>query len=200
MTFNKLRSFLSDVPSGAIPASRRDHVLELVVASWPEFPGSGDTSMAAWKIRRDGGPDDLTWEPPHLSFCIVRHGAAAFGSSRGERQQWTLDLERRTVDQCQIGFRQLFPNAPRLDVKSIADRVCRAVQEGPRSASESDPIFVWKNDDELIVFHGKLVGGDNKQTISGRRRRFIADLKAKMEIVGWEVALAGRGLKIKRKK
>jgi hypothetical protein len=110
MTIKKLQTFLSDVPHGAIPASKWDHVLKLVEASWPEFSGSGDTKMAAWKIRRGEGPDDLTWDPPHLSFCIDRHGGTVLGSSRAEKQQWTLNLERLTADHTKSGYQQIRPN------------------------------------------------------------------------------------------
>lgn len=124
------------------------------------------------------------------------------GSTRAEKQHWTLNLERRTADHSQIGFRQLRPSAPRLDVKTLADEVCKAVQEGPKSASRlaSACVVVWANDNELTVFHGKIVVGDYQRTVSGRRKRFFADLKTKLKIIGWELISVGRGLKFKKMK
>jgi len=200
MAIQKLISFLRDVPTGAVPASICDELFKLVVASWNEFSGSGETSMGAWKIMRDEAPEEVTWWPPRLSFVIDRHGGAVLGSKRAERQEWTLDLDRKTADRRQIGFRQLHPNAPKLDVKSRADAVCKAVREGPNSATRfvSDGVVVWKSADELMVYHGKIVGGTYRRTVSGRRKRFIADLKSKMELMDWELVSAGRGLTFKK--
>jgi hypothetical protein len=38
--------------------------------------GADETSMEAWKIRR---AEDLSWNPPHLSFTIERHGPTVHG-------------------------------------------------------------------------------------------------------------------------
>jgi hypothetical protein len=202
MTIETMVGVLSGVPAGAIPASMRNELFKLVAASWHEFAGSDETSMGAWKILRDEGPWDVSWIPPCLSFTIERHGGTVLGSSRAEKQRWTLNLEKRTADHVQTGFRQLRPNAPKLDVKSLADEVCNAVQEGPSSPSRfiSDRIVVWKNDDEVIVFHGKIVGGAYQRTVSGRRRRFRADLETKMAVIGWEFVSAGRGLTFRKTK
>lgn len=187
-------------PPAPLLRAFHDELFKLVVASWHEFSGSGDTSMEPWKISRER-PEEVSWNPPRLSFVIDRHGGTALGSSRAERQQWTLDLERRTARHGQIGFRQLRPNAPKLDVKSLADGVCKAVQEGPSSASPlvSDGVIVWKSDAELTVFHGKIVTGDFQRTVSGRRKRFIAELRMTMQAIGWELAgRAGHWLKFEK--
>jgi hypothetical protein len=198
MTIQKLNSLPSDVPAGAIPASIRDELLQLVVASWHEFSGSDETSMGAWKISRDEGPKEIIWSPPSLSFAIERHGGTALGSTRAESQQWTLNLERRTADR----FRQLAPSAPKVNVKLLADDVCNAVQAGPNSASRlvSDGIVVWESDNELTVDHGEIVGGDFRQTREGRRKRFRAKLKMKMELIGWELVSQLRRLKFRKMK
>jgi hypothetical protein len=186
MTIENLKLVLSRVPVGKLPPSMTRELFELVTASWHEFSGSHEASMKAWKINRDKGPEDVTWNPPCLSFVVVRHGGAVLGSKRAERQQWTLNLEMRTADHLQVGYLQLRPNAPKLDVKGLADEVCRAVQEGPTSASPlvSAEIIVWKNNDELTIYHGKMVSGA-KRTRSDRRRRLIDDLKPKMALIGW---------------
>jgi hypothetical protein len=202
MTIQKITNLLAHVPAGVVPTSVHVELFRLVEASWREFSNSADTSMEAWKIMRENGPEAVTWSPPHLSFTVDRHGAAVIGSTRAERQEWRLNLEMRTADQTRIGFRQLRPNAPRLDVKSLADDVAKTVHEGPSSTSPlvSKGIVVWKNDDELVVFHGKMVGGTNNQTISGRRRRFIAELKSKLQMIGWQFVSVRRGLTYKKTK
>lgn len=198
MAIRKLNSFLSGVAAGEIPASIKGDLFELVVAGWQEFSGSNDTSMCAWKILRDEGPKEITWNPPYLSFVIERHGGTVLGSTLAERQLWTLDLERETAEHLQIGYRQLLPNAPRLNVKAVADDVCRAVQKGPISTLASTGVLVWKSDDELTVFHGRIIGGGYQQTISGRRKRFRAELQTRMNLIGWELVSLGRGLTFKK--
>jgi hypothetical protein len=200
MTIRKLASALSDIPAGVIPASMIDELFKLVEASWNEFSGSDETSMDTLKISRDKGPERTTWRPPCLSFVIERHGGTVLGSGRAEKQEWTLNLEKRTANHQQIGYRQLRPNAKPLDVKPLADGVCKVVQEGRSSAFYlvSDGIIVWKNDDELTVFHGKIVNGGYQRTVAGRRKRFIAQLKTKMDLIGWGLVSQGRGLEFKK--
>jgi hypothetical protein len=55
MTIQKLNSLLRDVSAGVVPTSIHRELFKLVVASWGEFSGSGDTSMASHKILRDEG-------------------------------------------------------------------------------------------------------------------------------------------------
>jgi hypothetical protein len=202
MTIENLNRVLNNVSAGEIPASISDELFKYVVASWNEFSGSRITKMDPRKILRDEGPEEVTWNPPCLSFVIDRHGGAGLGSTRAEKQQWTLNLEKRTADQMLIGYRQLRPNAPKLDVKPLAEDVCKAVQEGPSSTSRlvSDGIIFWKSDDELTVFHGKIIGGGYQRTVSSRRKRFIADLKAKIELIGWNLVSQSRGLTFKKTK
>jgi hypothetical protein len=202
MSMEKLISFLSSVPLGPIPATMCDEIFNLVVASWDNFSGSGETSMGAWKIQRDDGPEDVIWDPPCLSFVIERHGGTVLGSIRADRQRWTLNLESRTAGHLTIGFRQLRPNAPKLDVKPLADNVCKAVREGPSSASRlvSNDIVVWRSEDEVRVYHGKIVGGEYPQAISGRRKRLRADLKTKMKVIGWDLVSVGQWLTFRRTK
>jgi hypothetical protein len=202
MTIKKIASVLSNVSAGTVPASICGELFKLVVASWHELSGSGEASMGPQKILRGEGPEEVTWSPPYLSFVIDRHGGTVLGSTRAERQRWVLNLEMGTADHSLIGFRQLRPVAPKMDVKGLAYAVCKAIEEGPSSASRlvSDGIVVWTNDDALTVYHGKIVSGSYQRTVSGRRKRFIADLKSKMEVIGWTLASVGRGLSFKKTK
>ena len=79
--FMELQAILNKLPAGSIPAGMRDKVLELVEDCWDKFEGSSKTKMEVWKIGRDDGPEDLTWEPPNLLFTIDRHGGAVMGSN-----------------------------------------------------------------------------------------------------------------------
>jgi hypothetical protein len=66
MTIENLKLVLSRVPVGKLPPSMTRELFELVTASWHEFSGSHEASMKAWKINRDKGPEDVTWNPPCL--------------------------------------------------------------------------------------------------------------------------------------
>jgi hypothetical protein len=89
-----------------------------------------------------------------------------------------------------------------LNVKSIADDVCKAVQEGPHSKSAlvATGILVWRGDDDLVIKHGMLIPNDGfQQTIAGRRRRFRTDLQGKLDALGWKLMQTGRSLIFKRR-
>lgn len=200
ITIRELAALLRNAPVGVVPAETRVEVLKILGECWAEFAGSTDSKMAYWKVVRDGGAGELAWNPPILSFTVERHGTAVLGSTRAEKQEWKLDLSKKTAHHTVIGFRQMRPTASRLNVKSIATRVCDAVRQGPNSNSDliSRGILVWK-DDCIVVRHGMLIPNDGYQmTISGRRKRFRAELTPLMGAIGWELVDVGRALTFKR--
>jgi hypothetical protein len=185
----ELRVTMYNLPAAPIPLEMRDRVLELVLECWFEFDSSRTGKMEPWKTRRDGGPENLTWLPPLLSFEIDRHGGTVMGSTRAERQRWTLNLDTHSAVSKTCGHRQLRPNSPRLDVGPKVRAVCAAVQRGPASASDlmAQGIVEWRSDDELRVKHSKLIPDDGpRQTIIGRRKKFRAKLRNEMTAIGWD--------------
>jgi hypothetical protein len=56
--------------------------------------GADETAMEGWKVSR---AEELSWNPPILSFTIERHGATARGSSRAELHEWTVTLHEGTA-------------------------------------------------------------------------------------------------------
>ena len=143
----------------------------------------------------------MIWNPPVLSFVVERHGSTVLGSTRAEKQQWNLNLENKTATHRTIGFRQLYPKAPALKVKPIAALVCEAVRQGPNSNSDliSRGILVWRDAHTIVIQHGLLIPNDGYQmTISGRRKRFRAELKSLMAAIGWELVDVGRLLTFKK--
>ncbi len=196
----QLTTLLGKLPLGPVAAETQIELLKLLAECWSEFQGSADSKMAFWKIGRDDGPLNMVWTPPLLTFVIVRHGATVLGSSRGEKQQWKLNIEKKTAGHCTVGYVQLYPKAPPLKVKPIATKVVDVVKQGPESDSEliSNGTIVRK-DDELIIFHTKLIPGNgNQMTISGRRKRFRNELTARMAEIGWELVDVRRGMIFKR--
>jgi hypothetical protein len=73
----------------------RAHFEPLQIANPVQRAGSTESKMADWKVER---AENMEWRSPVLTFVVERHGAAAMGSSRAERQQWTLNLEKNTAN------------------------------------------------------------------------------------------------------
>jgi hypothetical protein len=198
----ELKTILRKLPHGSIPLGMRDKVLELVEESWDKFDGSNRTKMEVGKIDRDDDPMDLLWDQPKLTLTVDRHGGAVMGSTRAERQTWTLNLETLTTIQSVSGYRQLRPNSRKLDVTPIAKAVCEAVQRGPASASDliNRGIVEWRGGDEIRVKHANLIPnvGPN-DTISGRRKRLREKLKSEMEAIGWEEDSVRQWITFKRR-
>jgi len=167
--------------------------MHLLANCWHELEGAGETAMQARKLDR---AEDVSWNPPVLSFTIERHGATVLGSSRAELHQWSVDMHQRTA-RCERGrYRQLLPTAPRLDVKAIA-----AVQQAPSSECDlvKSGILVWKSDEEIEVKHGRLVPGEGyQQTVAGRRRRFRKQLTERMQTIGWGLLSVQRSMTFRK--
>jgi hypothetical protein len=190
---NDLLRELKKIPQGAVEGEPKHKIMGLPAECWHEFQGAGETAMNASKLPR---AERISWNPPILSFTIERHGATVLGSSRAELQPWLVDMDQGTAS-CKPGsYRQLTPNAPRLDVKPIVARVCDAVQQGPASPSElaERGILVWKSGDTVQIKQGALISGEGpKQTVAGRRRRFRKELEHQMQNIGWSL-LSVRGV------
>lgn len=198
----KLAAQLQDLSAGPVSGSAKMDITRLLSDCWNEFGGAADSRMAYWKIIRDEGPQRMMWSPPRLSFTIERHGGIVQGSTRAEKQEWVLDIEKKTARQEIIGFRQVYPRARVLNVNAIADDVCKAVLGGPgvESPLASQGVLFWTADSEIVLKHAKLIPNDGfQQTIAGRRKRFRTDLESKMDALGWELIATGRSLTFKRK-
>jgi hypothetical protein len=195
--FQPLVRVLEGVPPGPVENEIWGRISPILTDCWSKLKGGAETSMAAYKLTR---AEDLRWNPPFLSFVIERHGRTVLGSKRADLQEWTVNLTTGAAE-CTSGnrFRQLSPNAPRVDVKPIVDKVCRAVVKGFGSQPCHDKqIIKWLTADDISIKHGELVGGDCAQTISGRRRRFRTALIPRMEAIGWYCVSTGNTMKFRR--
>jgi hypothetical protein len=190
-SIQRLRDALREFPQGPIK-SDAFRIISLLADCWDQLKGGDETSMRGFKLDR---AEQLSWDPPLLSFTIERHGATVLGSTRAELQDWTVDLESLTISHTEGRYRQLTPAKPELDVKPIAQRVCDAVQQGPGSGCElvNKGMVVWQSPYRVTIKQGMLIPNDGfKQTIEGRRRRFRDELIERMDAVGWKLQSVGR--------
>jgi hypothetical protein len=189
---------LKNIPGGLIGPKMHEEVMKLLACCWPELKGAAGTSMTAEKLHR---AEDLSWDPPVLTFTIERHGATVLGSTRAELQEWAIDLKRGTARVSSRGYRQLTSRTKSLDVKPIAAMVCDAVKGGRTSDSElvKSGILLWKGDNHVSVRHGALIPNEGfQQATAGRRRRFRHEVTQLMRQIGWELIALKQRMEFKK--
>src|SRR5215831_20472355 len=94
-----LRSLLEELrnaPPGAIEGHAKYNVMHLLANCWHELEGAGETAMQARKLDR---AEDVSWNPPVLSFTIERHGATVLGSSNCTNGRLTCVSEPLVVSE-----------------------------------------------------------------------------------------------------
>lgn len=177
-----VRTFLDAQGTG--PLADTGGLIARLARAWPDLAGSGGEAM---EPRRLGRLVDPEWLPPVLTFVVERHGGTVRGSTRADRQRWTVDLDAGTAVPATIGYRQLRPRAARLDVDSIVADVVRLVAGGV-----DDERLRWSADRGTVrVAVGRLVpAGGPKQTVEGRRRRVGARLQVATAEAGWSKTAA----------
>ncbi|MEX2431590.1 MAG: hypothetical protein WD645_06705 [Dehalococcoidia bacterium] len=184
---DELRNYLASIPPGRV--ADIDRLIGLLRESWSQFSASDQTRMEGRKLDR--GIESVEWNPPRLTFTIVRHGAAVVGQSgRGELQCWALDLSEGTATSQVVGIRQLRPMQPRMDATQIAATLADAILSGV-----DDPRIDRRADGSIQVLIGTIVpeGSQPKQTVIGRRRRLQAALNDELGQRGWQEVKGGRG-------
>lgn len=184
---DELRRYLATVKPGRVHDV--DGLRGILTGCWDQFSGSDATRMASWKIAREDGFIDVEWQPPRLTFTIIRHGAAVVGGSkRGERQLWTLDVDAMRASCSNIGYKLLTPNQPKLDTTTLAAELAPLVLSRAR-----DPRLTINADGTVDVNIGELIPDVGpKQTVQGRRKRFRLALCAMLAGHSWTPIRGGR--------
>ncbi|MFK2893752.1 hypothetical protein [Dyella flagellata] len=179
MTIAKLRNYLNTLASGLIDNEHKDETTSILADCWTSLDGGDAEGMHADKLS--GRVEDMTWESPLLSFKIERHGRTVNGSSRADVHQWVIDVDRGTASCFVVGHRQLTPNSPRLDVKSLARGVAALILE-----EKHDPKLTWLDARSVKVNLNEVIPKVGPaQTIEDRRRRFRIELGHVLESGGW---------------
>lgn len=190
------RARLASMPSGKVVASQDAHGIAGDLAQcWDELTGSNDGGMAGDKLFDRKGPrtDDLQWNPPVLKFQIERHGGRVLGSTRGELQTWEISVIQATARIVATSHRQLEPMAARLDVNSLATETAAMIVEGRES-----PWLKWSSPTRVRIVSGEVVPATNRQTTTGRRKRFGAALEDLLRPQGWRRIRSGSHLVFER--
>jgi hypothetical protein len=175
---DKLQDFLTGIPPGSITDTG---VLDRLLAdSWDEFEGD-DGGMEGRKLI--GRMEDVAWNPPLLTFAVERHGGTVLGSTRATLQEWTVDMEMKTVRCVEARHRQLRPMRPRLDVASIAEEIAAQIVNRQR-----DHRLKWYADGHVRFLVGKVLpkGSAVRQTLAARRKRLRESVRERLAGQGWQ--------------
>lgn len=179
--FQQLRQFLMRLSAGPVPPDVQPELLQLLKSHWDMFSGSDQEGMEAYKLQRMEHPE---WHPPVLTFTVERHGRTALGSTRADLQRWDVDLDRG-VAECQvIGYRQVYPREAPVDVKPVADEMVRLIIGGSR-----DDRLQWSAGGRVRVLTGRIFPASfevPKQTLEGRRKRFVKAMEERLAPRGWQ--------------
>jgi hypothetical protein len=173
-----LSNLLASIPPGEIAEVR---AIELALADcWDELSGSEREGMEGYKLRRR--MEKVVWIPPRLEFRIERHGRTVMGSTRADMQHWVVDLAARTATFLKQTHRQIRPMGARVQVKPIAEEFTRLI-----ITRQENSCLRWYSDGSVRVQIGSLFPNRDspKQTVAGRRKRFWAELSARLKEEGW---------------
>jgi hypothetical protein len=175
---NDLREYLISLQPGPLADTAK---LESVLApSWDQFDGSNAEGMEGDKLHQRMA--DVVWTPPMLRFTIDRHGGTVSGSTRAERQEWTLDTQTMRARFRSIGHTQLKPMQQKWPVRPVAEEVVALILN-----HQSDNRLKWSDDGSVRVHIGKILPKDSafKSTLINRRKRFRQMVGDLLALQGW---------------
>ncbi len=173
-----LKEYLEKIPQGMIENTTQ---LEKLLANcWEELKGD-EGGMEGYKLH--GRMENVSWNPPELTFTIERHGGTVMGSTKAGLQRWTVNIEKKEATYVISGHRQLYPRQSRLDVNPIADRIADLIMN-----KKEDKYLKWYKDGHVQVLIGEIISMKftPKQTVDGRRKRFRSALNGRLQEKGWE--------------
>lgn len=127
--------------------------------------------------------ENVSWQPPILSFSIERHGGTVMGSTRAELQHWEVDLVKQTATIVKTGHRQLSPMAKRVYIKPLAEELLEAIRSG-----KEDDRLAWHGQDEVSLCTSFIFPRKSgfRMTVGGRRNRLREAVAAVLLNEGWE--------------
>jgi hypothetical protein len=180
-----LKAWLKTIAAGPLSRDLANDLSKLLYGAWRHFRGSNEGGMQEDDLL-DDGIEKPSWAPPILSFEIERHGGPAQGSAYAAIQVWHVNLESNEAS-CRVDRKRLVGRIDEpLDTlalaKEIADLIC---------GGKSDKRLNWLSDVRVRLCMKDIIPETNKQTTSGRRRRFVKQLKDILAQKGWLYTLHG---------
>jgi hypothetical protein len=163
----------------------RSNIEDALIEAWDELRGTNAGGMTAEKLV--GRIENLQWQPPRLSFDIERHGGTMLGSVYADIQHWSIDVEFGSADFSASRRRQLYPKDAPLNAKALAEEIAQIIISGG-----TDRRLKWDGDSKVILRIGEIIPPTNRQTTSGRRKRFIQHLVKILRPGGWNIDIAAR--------
>jgi hypothetical protein len=176
---DRLRSYLASIPAG--PITELGELPNLLATCWGDLHGGDFEAMAGHKLHNR--MEDVTWDPPVLSFTIERHGGTVLGSSRATLQRRDVDVVEGSASCMEVGHRQLRPMQPRLDVAPLVEEIAGLIV-----AEQEDRRLTWDAEGQVRVLIRYILpsGSAVKQTLAVRRKRFRTALEERLCEAGWE--------------
>ena len=153
--------------------------------------------MAAHKIG--GRAHGFNWKSPILSFEIDRHGGTVIGSTRAERQMWTIDVEKRTARSATVGYHQLTPRASNFKAEPVVLQFVDVISQ--RLVTPPGWKLTWISNDEIRVVVRSMLPDQSgfQKTIQGRTKRLRERLISAIGEKGWRVTnKSGAYLRLQR--
>ena len=179
----ELEDFLNSLPQGAIQDQDIEIIEKYLAEFWEQLEDSNVTKMNGFKLKR--GIENVEWNSPILSFIIERHGGTVMGSSRAERQRWGIDIIQKKVHWGTVGYRQIYERQSNLNVGLLVKEVFKLIIDGTK-----DDRLKWNKDGSVRIQIGKInelsKSSAVKQTLEGRRKRFMTSMDELMNKEGWQ--------------
>jgi hypothetical protein len=173
----QLRRFLARISPGSVSPVDRAELVHVLGYCWDSLGGSREQAMAEYKLDRMEAP---SWNPPVLSFTIERHGATVMGSTRAEKQHWSVNVDKGIAEQYAEGYRQLTPKDSNFDAKPLADELAGIILRGGK-----DDRLEWSATGSVRLLTGEIIPAGIKRTIEGRKKRLIDEVDKRLAPKGW---------------
>ena len=189
---------MNGLSAGALNGEVASRLSKLLAFCWESFDGSSETSMAADKFGDDKA-HGFKWNSPILTFEIDRHLRTVHGSPRADRQEWEIDVEKRTARSVIVGYRQLVPNASSFKAEPVVHLFVDVISQ--RLTTPPGWNLTWISDDEIRVLVRSFLPDPSgfRKTIEGRVKRLRERLISAMAAKGWHVTSNSSGyLRLRR--
>jgi hypothetical protein len=173
-----LRQLLRPLPAGSI-LEGREAILQELADIWSRLPGTRQEKTTPGKLFR---AEELSWNPPYLSFVLARHGGTAMGSSREALHTRTVNADTGESTLNTARHRQVRSMDNRVtskDMEAIARELLALIEQGAK-----DPRLTWNRNGAVTIVLRAIIEANNNMTRRSRTRRFRAIMEPLMAAAG----------------